>query len=222
MTRLASMFLIAALASPATAQDISTPNLTTEGKGTQGGVARLVLAHNLYALGSTSIDPLTVLNAARLAASVIATDTKRAKETTSDSTATASSNPTTPTQMFASATTLAAENEALLELIDTSRREATFAPLTGVVSSTSTLDATHSDTWTVSFFGASLAELAIIGDSSGNLDLMVVDEIGNPVCLDLGPADIAYCSFYPAQNGTFSIVVQNTGSGANTYRFLTN
>jgi hypothetical protein len=222
MTRQLALILLAALASPATAQDLANPNYTTEGKGTPGGVARLVLSHQLYALGIANKDPLTVLNAARLAASVSATDTPRAKETTGDATATAASNPTTPAQMFDTAATLAAENDALLDLIDTSRREATFTPLTGVVSTTTTLPATQSDTWSVPFFGASLAELAIIGDSSGNLDLMVTDEAGSPICLDIGPAHTAYCSFYPAENGTFKIIVQNTSNAANTYLLLTN
>jgi hypothetical protein len=222
MTRLSSMFLVAALASSASAQEATTPNRATEGSGTQGGVARLVMSHHLYALGRSNKDPLTVLNAARLAASVILTETTRAKETTSDTTATPASNPTTPAQMFASAATLAAENQTLLDLIDTSNREAAFAPVTGVVTTTTSLDATQSDTWSVPFFGASLAELAIIGDGSGNLDLMVMDADSNLICVDLGPADIAYCSFYPAQNGMFSIAVQNTGSAANTYLLLTN
>ncbi len=222
MTRLFPLILLATLALPATAQDTPAPNLTTNGKGTQGGVARLVLAHHLYALGRANKDPLTVLNAARLAASVTSTDSMRAKETAGDPSATAPSSPTTPAQMFDTAATLAAENEALLDLVDASRSEAAFAPLTGVVRTASTLPASQTETWPVPFFGASLAELAIIGDSSGNLDLLVTDEFGNPVCQDSGPADTAYCSFYPAQNGTFKIIVKNNSSAANTYVLLTN
>jgi hypothetical protein len=222
MTRLFPLILLAALATSATAQDTPAPNLATEGKGAQGGVARLVLAHHLYALGRATKDPLTVLNAARLAASVTSTDSMRAKETAGDPSATAPSNPITPTQMFDTAATLAAENETLLDLIDTSRREANFAPLTSIVRTASTLPASQTETWSVPFFGASLAELAIIGDDSGNLDLIVTDEFDNQICQDIGPADTAYCSFYPAQNGTFKIIVQNTSSTANTYLFLTN
>ncbi len=222
MTRYFPLILLAALASPTTAQDIPAPNLATEGKGTQGGVARLVLARQLYAFGRANKDPLTVLNAARLAASVTPTDTPRAKETTGDASATAAPDIARHTQMFDTAAGLAAENEGLLDLIDISRREAAFAPVTGVVITTSTLTAAQTETWPVPFFGASLAELAIIGDGSGNLDLAVTDDFGNQICQDTGPADTAYCSFYPAQNGTFKIIVENTSSTANTYHLLTN
>lgn len=224
MTRLLLFILLAALTpmTPTMAQDQPKPNLTPIGSGTQGGVARMVMAHQLYALGQANKDPLTVLNAARLAASVTLTDTARAHETTGDATATVPSNPTTPAQMFDTATTLAAENETLLDLVDASRREASFVPLTGAVSSTSSLAKAQTDTWQVPFFGVSLAELAILGDGTSNLDLHVSDDQGNPVCQDIGPSDTAYCSFYPAQNGTFLITVTNTGRDANTYLLLTN
>jgi hypothetical protein len=222
MTRHFSLILLIALATPATAQDNPAPNMATEGKGTQGGVARLVLAHHLYALGRANKDPLTVLNAARLAASVTPTDTPRAKETTGAPAATSAHTTTTPIQMFDTATTLAAENEALLDLIDTSRREVAFVPLTGVVSTTSALSMAQTDTWPVPFFGASLAELAILGSGASNLDLRVTDQLGNMVCQDIGPSDVAYCSFYPAENGTFLITVTNAGNAANNYLLLTN
>jgi hypothetical protein len=222
MTRLFFLILFAAVASSAAAQDNPAPNLTTAGKGTQGGVARLALAHHLYLLGTANKDPLTVLNAARLAASVTSTDAMRSKETSGDPSSTPPSSPTTPTEMFDTAAALAAENEALLDLVDATRNEANFAPLTGIVRTASTLPAAQTETWSVPFFGASLAELAIIGDGSGNLDLAVTDEFGNQICQDIGPDDTAYCSFFPAQNGAFKIAVHNTSSAANTYLFLTN
>ena len=221
MPRLIILVLLAAL-SPAMAQDQPPPNLATFGRGSPGGVARMVLAHQLYSLGTANKDPLTVLNAARLATSVTLTDTARPHETAGDAAKTTAANPITPAEMFAKATTLAAENEALLDLIDASRREASFTPLTNVVSSKSSFAGEETDTWPVAFFGASLAEVAILGDGTSNLDLKISDENGNPVCQDIGPSDTAYCSFFPAQNGTFLITVSNAGPASNSYLLLTN
>lgn len=214
--------LAIALGAPAIAQDQPAANLTTKGQGAQGGVARLVLAHQLYALGRANKDPLTVLNAARLAASVTLTDTPRTHETSGDPAPIAATNTATPANMFEIATTLAAENEALLDLIDASSQELNFAPLATAISTASTLTPMQSDIWPQPFYGASLAEIAILADENSNLDLKVADEHGNLVCQDIGPSDTAYCSFYPAQNGTFLITISNTGTSANSYLLLTN
>lgn len=161
MTRLAFVILLATL-SPAMAQDQPPPNLTTAGQGTQGGVARLFLSHQLFALGTAAKDPLTVLNAARLAASVTRTETTRAPDTAHEINAAAVQQPTSPADMFAAATTLAAENETLLDLIDTVRRETNYAPATVAVGSVGTISPAATQTWPVPFYGATLAEVAIL------------------------------------------------------------
>ena len=109
-----------------------------------------------------------------------------------------------------------------MDLVDASRREAGFAPLTNVVSTQSTLPSNGQDAWPQPFFGTSLAEVAILGDGVSNLDLTVTDANGHLVCRDVGPSDTSYCSFFPAQNGMFHITVQNSGAAANTYVLLTN
>ena len=221
MKRLFLLILLATL-TPALADDPPVPNLMFSGRGTQGGVARAFLSRQLYALGQANKDALTVLNAARLTASVTLLDTPRAHETSGNSALITAPDPITAAQMFDTAAALATANDALLDLVDASRREASFAPLTAAVSSTSSLEGGQTDTWQVPFFGASLAELAILGDGASNLDLKIMDENANPVCQDIGPSDTAYCSFYPTRNGMFLITVINTGSGANTYVLLTN
>ena len=219
----AQLLLLAAvvLATPLGAQDQPAPNLVTQGRGAPGGVLRMYLARSLFAEGMAGKDALSVLNAARLAASVTLTDTPRTRETTPDA-ATATSPPSTPTDMFDTAASLAAGDDGLMDLIDASRREAGFAPLTNVVSSQSALVSNGTETWPQPFFGASLAEVAILGDGNGNLDMSITDGNGNLVCRDVGPSDMAYCSFFPAVNGTFQITVQNTEGAANTYLLLTN
>ena len=80
-----------------------------------------------------------MLNAARLAASVTRTETTRAPDTAHEINAAAVQQPTSPADMFAAATTLAAENETLLDMIDTVRREANYAPATVAVGSVGTI-----------------------------------------------------------------------------------
>lgn len=222
MTLRLCLVLLAALAVPAVAQQQPTPNLALQGQGAQGGVARIAFAHQLYAFGLANKDALTVLNAARLAASVTLTDTPRPKDSTADPAAIAAPPPLSPAQMFDTAATLAAADEALLDLVDASKREATFAPPVSVVSTTSILAPAQTDAWPVSFFGGSLAELAILGDRSGTLDLRVTDDNGALACLDAGASAAVYCGFYPADNGTFVISVTNKGTAAIAYMLLTN
>ena len=216
------LILICAVACPAIAQDQPAPNFIAEGQGVPGGVARIAFAHHLYALGLANKDALTVLNAARLAASVTLTDTPRAHKATGDPAEIADASALPPAQMFDSAASLAALDEGLLDLIDASKREAAFTPIISVVSTTSTLAAAQTDAWTLSFFGGSLAELAILGDLSGNLGLQVTDETGNLVCKGAGASTVAYCSFNPAVNATFTASVTNKSSAAITYQLLTN
>lgn len=221
MTRLSLLILLAAL-SPAAAQDLPPPNLAATGQGTQGGVARLVLAHHLYAYGTANKDALTVLNAARLAASVTVTDALRSAENATNTASISAQKSPTPSAMFDTATSLAADNEALLDLIDTNRREAPYAPASVAVSSNSTLAPAQTAPWPVPFYGNALAEVAILGNGTSNLDLKITDDAGNLICQDVGPSDTAYCSFYPAQNGIFQITVNNVGARSNSYLLLTN
>ena len=221
MRRLIPLMLLISL-SPAAAQDQPPPNIANAGQGTEGGVARLVFAHQLYAWGVPNKDALAVLNAARIAASVTLTEAVRSPEPPPDTATASALPPITPDVMFDRAATLAAENETLLDLIDASRREVAYAPATVAISSTSTIPKAQAQTWALPFYGEALAEVAFIGNGNSNLDLKVTDENGNLVCQDVGPQDTAYCSFFPAQSGAFLITVNNVGADTNTYMLLTN
>ncbi len=221
MTRISALLLLALL-SPASAQDQVPANHMTLGQGSQGSVARLVLAHHLFAFGKTQKDPLTVLNAARLAASVVLIETRRPHEVTGEAAKIGQANVTTPATMFDTASLLAVGDDPLLDLIETVRGAARFAPTADAVSTTSSLSAAQTETWPIAFFGASLAEIAILGEAASALDLRVTDQSGNLVCQDIGPEVANYCSFYPAENGTFLVTVLNAGSATGTYLLLSN
>lgn len=217
-----SLLIFLASLSPALAQDQQPPNLAATGQGSPGGVARLYLSQQLYSLGLANNDALSVLNAARLAASVALTETPRTRETRGEAPSQSSPEMLSPDQMFDAAARLSAQDEGLLDLVDRARREAEFIPSVTVISTASTLAPAQTDTWRQPFFGQSLAELAVIGDAANPLDLRVTDADGNPLCLGAGTETARYCNFYPAENGQFQIAVTNLGDTAISYVLVTN
>lgn len=215
----------ALLAAPAQAQDKSGTNVDKAGTGTKGGVATLALAQDLYALGLANKDALTVLTAARLAASV---DVKEVEQkVTTEGTETAGQEdgtdaPVDSAAMLASAKELAGEDEVLAGLIEDAEAEGSRGRIGGASSTLSRLPAGRADTWEVPFYGQSYAELAIVGDGDANLDVLVTDENGNTICYDVSWTDKVYCDFVPAWNGYFYVRVENVGSKRNSYYILTN
>lgn len=259
---------LVALALPAIAQDKSGSNIgaTAEGAAT-AGAATLGLAHDLYALGVADGDALTVLAAAKLAASVevasaeaadldpakitvtegdqstfrarkaapaapaapapIMNDAMRPAAKASFFSATsddegAAEAPVTAQAMFAMATELAADDEALLGLIEDAEAEGSRGRIGGAVQWLSRLPAGVTDVWEVPFYGNSYAEIAIVGDGDANLDVAVTDENGNVICYDVSWSDKLYCDWTPAWDGYFYVTVQNVGSVRNSYYLMTN
>ena len=229
-----ALLALIALCPPALAQDTTGPNLDTTAKGTPGAASRLAMAHQLYTIGMANKDPLTVLAAARLTASVSAIPGPALKKETrtadggvagdvaDGATGDAPAHPFDATPMLAAAKTLAAEDDTLLSLIESAEAERPQIQTTPAIRHPSRLSSGMTDVWQVPFFGNSYAELAVIGDGTSNLDVTVTDEGGNILCLDLSWSDKAICDFVPAWNGYFYITVQNTGTTANSYELLTN
>ena len=91
-----------------------------------------------------------------------------------------------------------------------------------VSSATSRLGSGETDEWRIAFNGQLPAEIAMIGDGSGNLDMTVSDEAGEVICRENGPSDRAYCGFVPLQNGFFIVTITNPGPDDSRYRLLTN
>lgn len=264
---LATTTILAALSLPLMAQEKSGPNLGTTAEGAApGGAATMGLAQELYATGVAQGDAITVLAAAKLAASVdvataeagdldpalfeagpdLATFAKRrtgstgpaapepimadgqrpaAKASffsaTSEDEGTADA-PVTAEAMFAKAKELAADDEALLGLIDDAMAEGSRGRIGGAVQWLSRLPAGQTDVWEVPFYGNSYAEVAIVGDGDADLDVAVTDENGNVICYDVSWSDKLYCDFTPAWDGYFYITVQNMGGVRNSYYLMTN
>jgi hypothetical protein len=263
---LATAFLVA-LALPALAQDKSGPNVGITADGVApGGAATMGLAQDLYALGLAQGDAVTVLAAAKLAASVDLTSAEAAAldpariafaegdqetvrkmaipasapatpaPTMNDGTPRAAAKatfftaasedegatdaPATAEAMFAKAKELAADDDAVLGLIDDAMAEG--SRVGGSIAWLSRLASGQTDVWELPFHGNSHAEIAIIGDGDANLDVAVTDGNGNVICYDVSWSDKLYCDWTPARDGYFHVTVQNFGGVRNSYYLLTN
>jgi hypothetical protein len=253
---------------PGDAQDRSGPNLSsTPTDAAPGGAATIGLAQELYALGISQGDALTVLAAAKLAASVdLATAEPAALDPATvafeegdregfrtkaaptapaapalkmqdgsprpvakasffaaadDDEGTADA-PASAAAMFAKAKELAADDEAVIGLIDDAMAEGARGRIGGAVEWLSRLPAGQTDVWEVPFYGNSLAEIAVVGDGDTNLDVAVTDENGNVICYDVSWSDRLYCDWTPAWDGYFYVTVQNLGGSRNSYHLVTN
>ena len=253
---------------PAIAQDRSGTNLGPMADGaTPGGASTMGLAQDLYALGTTQGDALTVLAAAKLAASVdlaaaepealdpatitfgagdqetlrkkaapaavpaapapMMADSARPAAKASFFSATsekegAADAPVSAEAMFARATDLAGDDEAILGLIEDTLAEGSRGRVGGAVSWMSRLPAGQTDVWEIPFYGSSYAEVAVVGDGDANLDVAVTDENGNVICYDVSWSDKLYCDWTPAWDGYFYVTVQNMGGSRNSYYLMTN
>jgi hypothetical protein len=261
---------VAALTLPALAQDKSGPNVGAAAEGAAPGAASTMgLAQELYALGVAQGDAVTVLAAAKLAASVevksaeaAALDPAKIKFTEGDDQETlrkkaapaaapaapapmmndgtpravakatffnaanedegAADAPVTADAMFAKAKELAADDEALLGLIDDAMSETGRGRIGGAVEWLSRLPSGQTDVWEIPYYGNSYAEIAIVGDGDANLDVAVTDENGNVICYDVSWSDKLYCDWTPAWDGYFYVTVQNMGGSRNSYYLMTN
>jgi hypothetical protein len=257
---------LVAVTLPAIAQDKSGPNVGASAEGAAPGAASTMgLAQDLYAVGVAQGDAVTVLAAAKLAASVEVTSAEPAAldpaKVTVDQAAFAkkaapaavpaapapmmndgtpraaakatffsaanedegaADAPVTAEAMFAKAKELAADDEAVLGLIDDAMAESSRGRIGGAVEWISRLPAGQTDVWEIPYYGNSYAEIAIVGDGDANLDVAVTDENGNVICYDVSWSDKLYCDWTPAWDGYFYVTVQNMGGSRNSYYLLTN
>jgi hypothetical protein len=218
---------LAILTGTALAQDTVAPNIAASGAGEPGGTARIALAHRLYAQGIARRDAVDVMTAARLAREVKLSPLTASKvteavgDTEVPDEKLGGPGPVTIPGMIAAARSLSGNDDVLLTLLDRIEVELPDGSVTAAIAE-SPLAAGQRDIWTIPFFGAALAEVAVIGDGDGNLDLTIFDDGGAPICLAGGPGDIAYCDWVPARNGSFTVTVTNLGPVENTYQLLRN
>lgn len=224
----AAAALLISSASFAVAEDKSGTNASAGDAGTGGAVSKLAMAAELYSYGVENGDALSVLTAARITSAVRTEEAEHEMEQAPidgldvSEDGTGRDTPPDADVMFAAAMDLAAGDPSLVGLIEDAMAEGTRGRVGGATRLLSRLPAGYRDTFTVAFFGGELAEVGIAGDGDADLDLRVLDENGNTICLETGYSDRIYCSFTPVWTGNFRIIVDNMGRIRNSYYLLTN
>jgi hypothetical protein len=84
------------------------------------------------------------------------------------------------------------------------------------------VDANSTDTYTIEFKGGEQAELVVVGDLAGDLDLLVYDAAGKLVASDTAGTDKCTISWTPTQNNTYTVHVKNKLAELNRYTLITN
>ena len=215
MKRLTLVLIL--LATPALAED--KPNLDHTALASPGAVALYLSARGLYDLGLAANDPLMILTAAHMMRGVAMMPAQRSPDGRTAAVPARILAPV-PDQWFDKARSLDAAG-SFTDLIEILSRE-TVPPPKSLLATPSLLSPAAVNTWTLQFYGGAYAEVAIVGNHTGTLDLSVRDAAGHAVCLDNGAGYTAFCSFVPQDNGDFTVTVTNSGPTADGYLLLTN
>ena len=85
-----------------------------------------------------------------------------------------------------------------------------------------TVNAYSSVSYSTTFFGGAMAEVAVVGDGDTDLDLYIYDENGNLIASDTGSSDSCLCRWTPNWTGEFTVVVTNLGGVYNAFGIATN
>ena len=201
-------------------------NLDLSVRAEGGAVAEFLGAQDLYALALLRHDAIAALAAARMAAQLVVHPVPRqpegeAPDSGPQEAADQPSLPPDAAAMFDAARDMAGD-DGLLALIE-AERAGFAAPGTRRVGLTQgRLAPGQSSVWPVNVFAGDLAELAVLGDGSGVLDIAVQDAGLQLICRQSGPRDRLYCPFVPASNAAFRVVVTNPGPRPITYWLLAN
>ena len=177
------------------------------------------LSARLYAAGMEAGDPLLVLSAAKLRKELapVAGDRAAVEGLAGEGA------PLGWEEMLASAEALAADDAALLGLIEDAKVEATKGVASGPVYNIGSLSNGKGDTYPpIEFRGGEYAEVYVEAKAATNLNLGVYDDKGRLVCSDTDISPIAYCGWTQATGGSFTLKVDNKGPVGADYALMTN
>lgn len=194
---------------------------------TPAGVATAALSHDLAAWARANNDPAAVVISARVLASAPAKPMEGvSKKTKVDEKVDApekQAKEVTPETLVAEAKALASGNEKMLTIVESLRpprgRRGAWG---GAKRHVDKVNALSTDSYTITFRGGELAQVAVIGDGDTDLDLYVNDENGNLIGSDTDYTDRCLVEWVPKWTGPFRIRIKNRGRVYNRYTLLTN
>ena len=84
------------------------------------------------------------------------------------------------------------------------------------------VEAGSTDVYDLVFVGGDEATVFVEGDGRTDLDLYVLDALGNEICMHADDTDVMSCSWAPASTGEFQVEIENLGEVDNEYALWTN
>jgi hypothetical protein len=187
-------------------------------------VGMAATAERLARYGEEKKDPLALITAARIKLEVGERVTDRKQETRGgqgDARKPAKWD-TSAQALLARAKTLAGGRPDLVALADEVASSARRGHAEGPLASTAVVRGGATHVVTLTFKGGEPAVVEIIGDGDTDLDLLVFDDNGHPICTRDSPYGDESCRWHPRRTGQYRVEVINIGPVANQYRMLTN
>jgi hypothetical protein len=203
-------------------------NIDRESKGVPDELTGLLrMSGDLAAWGRRTGDPLALIVAARLRASVpearAAAHVRSSDGSEAGAPAKAETQAATVESMLAEARELAKGQPPLVAMIAEAAAIRPKGRTKGPASQTDRIAAGGKHVFRdVEFQGGAAAAVYIEGDGDSNLDLLVFDELDNEICAGTGYSDRELCRWTPRWTGPFRIEVRNAGGVVNQYRLFTN
>jgi hypothetical protein len=189
-------------------------------------IAKAHLASQMAALARENKDALLMLAAAKLDAEIPKTDADYEKSTATSSEVPAAKATKAPAISLFEQAKVCANGDSFIEsLIAKTQKESTAAVKGRVGGPAHHIDqvrASDTDTYSLTFRGDELAEIAISGDGDTDLDLYIYDENDNLTCRSTRSGDDEYCQWTPRWTGKFTVRVKNLGTVYNEYSLYTN
>lgn len=127
-----------------------------------------------------------------------------------------------PERLLAAATEMAGGDAALMALIKRVRLNANRGATHDYLTTSETIRAGATDSYTIEFRGGELALAMVTGDGDTDLDLFIYDAEGNLVDSDTDDVDECLCSWVPARTAPYTIIVKNYGKVYNCYSITVN
>lgn len=217
--------LLALIAQPALAE---APNLSPAPQGEPGSAAQLVLAQRLYDHALSQGDVLPLLAAIHLARAITLRPATGWERTTSGEPAsdppqgaTAAPDPAGEAALTI-ARNLAGDDPDLQDLVWDLDAQLPGGRNLTAVEVRGDLPPGQTDAWRLPLFGEVPAEIGLIGDGDGPLQLEIRDQGGTPICALAASDQPLLCRLTPARNGFFTVTIGNPGGTVNSYRLIGN
>lgn len=217
----ASAALALVIAAPAFADEGDGPNFAEDARSDeQTGVELIALSGDLYQYGVDNRDPLAVIVAARMRASVQVTDSDHEAE--GDVEPGGDGAFISAEDMFEEARILARGDEMIVAMIDDATADDSRGRVGGPGRSSGVLAARGRASYNIAFTGGQRAAVSSAGAGRTDIDMYIYDANGNLICRDINYSDRSFCAWTPRWTGTFRIELRNLGGVSAPYSVVTN